>query len=113
MAISKSSARLEQAKARDVPVAVTIVTRAVGKGAKAVGFAEGEAASEDWVEAVIEFLTELYAEAGEELPAIDPAKPHLVYPADEYARMVATPDDIITKYASYPDPPVNGTQLSS
>ncbi len=44
-------------------------------------------------------------------PAIDPAKPHLVYPADEYARMVATPDNIITKYASYPDPPVKADQL--
>jgi catechol 2,3-dioxygenase-like lactoylglutathione lyase family enzyme len=39
-------------------------------------------------------------------PTIDPRKPHLVYPPDEYARMVAAPDEIITKYASVSEPPV-------
>ena len=39
-------------------------------------------------------------------PPVDPAKPHLAYPADEYARMVATPDHLVTQYASYPDPPM-------
>lgn len=39
-------------------------------------------------------------------PPIDPSKPHMAYPAEEYAKMVATPDDITLKYASYPDPPV-------
>jgi len=66
-----------------VPIALAEAVRAVGKGAKAVGFAEGEAASEDWVEAVIEFLTELYAEAGEELPAIDPERVRAALERDE------------------------------
>jgi catechol 2,3-dioxygenase-like lactoylglutathione lyase family enzyme len=39
-------------------------------------------------------------------PGIDPAKPHLVYPPDEYAKMVSLPDHVITKAASVPDPPV-------
>lgn len=38
-------------------------------------------------------------------PEIDPSKPHLAYPAEDYAKMMQTPDDVILKYASYPDPP--------
>lgn len=39
-------------------------------------------------------------------PAIDPTKPHLAYPPEDYAQMVALPDEVITKSASLPDPPV-------
>ncbi|MCB1269765.1 MAG: VOC family protein, partial [Microthrixaceae bacterium] len=39
-------------------------------------------------------------------PAIDPSKPHLDYPPEQYAAMVTVPDDVITKSGSYPDPPV-------
>ncbi|HSJ92116.1 MAG TPA: hypothetical protein VK917_08595 [Ilumatobacter sp.] len=39
-------------------------------------------------------------------PGIDPTKPHLAYPPDDYARMVAVPDEVITRSASVPDPPV-------
>ena len=39
-------------------------------------------------------------------PAIDPDKPHLAYPEKDYAAMVALPDDVVTKSASTPDPPV-------
>jgi catechol 2,3-dioxygenase-like lactoylglutathione lyase family enzyme len=38
-------------------------------------------------------------------PPIDPDKPHMAYPADDYATMMETPDEIILKYASFPDPP--------
>lgn len=41
-----------------------------------------------------------------EQPPIDPTKPHMDYPADDYAKLVATPDALITQFASYPDPPV-------
>lgn len=39
-------------------------------------------------------------------PAILPDKPHLVYPPEDYAQMVGLPDEVITKSASLPDPPV-------
>ncbi len=39
-------------------------------------------------------------------PAIDPAKPHLAYPPDDYARMVTVPDEVVTKSASITEPPV-------
>jgi len=39
-------------------------------------------------------------------PPVDPAKPHMHYPADEYEKMVTTPDDIVLKYGSFPEPPV-------
>ncbi|HEY9555396.1 MAG TPA: VOC family protein, partial [Acidimicrobiales bacterium] len=38
-------------------------------------------------------------------PAIDPAKPHLVYPEADYAAMVALPDDVVTRSARYTEPP--------
>lgn len=39
-------------------------------------------------------------------PAIDPAKPHLAYPADEYRKMVTIPDDVVKRMASVTEPPV-------
>jgi catechol 2,3-dioxygenase-like lactoylglutathione lyase family enzyme len=39
-------------------------------------------------------------------PAYDPTKPHMVYPEKVYKKILATPDDVITQTASYPDPPV-------
>jgi catechol 2,3-dioxygenase-like lactoylglutathione lyase family enzyme len=39
-------------------------------------------------------------------PAYDAAKPHMPYPAEAYARMLATPDEIITRHGSYAEPPV-------
>lgn len=39
-------------------------------------------------------------------PAIDPAKPHMPYPPEQYAFMVTVPDEAITAGASHPDPPV-------
>jgi catechol 2,3-dioxygenase-like lactoylglutathione lyase family enzyme len=39
-------------------------------------------------------------------PAIDPSKPQLAYPEDEYRRMVAMPDDVVTRLASVREPPV-------
>lgn len=39
-------------------------------------------------------------------PPIDPAKPHMAYPEEDYRKMVALPDDVVTASASYPDPPV-------
>ena len=39
-------------------------------------------------------------------PPIDPDKPHMAYPPEEYERVINTPDDIILQYASFPDPPV-------
>ncbi len=39
-------------------------------------------------------------------PPYDPAKPHMVYPEKQYQRILATPDDVITKTASYAEPPV-------
>lgn len=39
-------------------------------------------------------------------PAYDPTKPHMVYPAKAYQKILATPDEVITKTASYAEPPV-------
>jgi catechol 2,3-dioxygenase-like lactoylglutathione lyase family enzyme len=39
-------------------------------------------------------------------PAYDPAKPHIPYPAEVYEQLLATPDDVVWKMASQPDPPV-------
>ena len=39
-------------------------------------------------------------------PAYDPAKPHMVYPEAMYKGMLATPDEVLTKMASYAEPPV-------
>jgi catechol 2,3-dioxygenase-like lactoylglutathione lyase family enzyme len=39
-------------------------------------------------------------------PPYDPAKPHMVYPEKVYLKILATPDDVITKNASYAEPPV-------
>ena len=39
-------------------------------------------------------------------PAINPDKPHLAYPQADYEKMVAIPDEIITRSASITDPPV-------
>ncbi len=39
-------------------------------------------------------------------PAIDPAKPHMVYPPERYRQMVAMPDDEYTRVRSETTPPV-------
>jgi catechol 2,3-dioxygenase-like lactoylglutathione lyase family enzyme len=39
-------------------------------------------------------------------PPYDPTKPHMVYPEKAYRKMLATPDDVITKTGSYAEPPV-------
>lgn len=39
-------------------------------------------------------------------PAYDPAKPHLRYPEDVYARMLSVPDDAYAAARSYNQPPV-------
>ncbi len=39
-------------------------------------------------------------------PPIDPSKPHLNYPVDEYKSMMEVPDAVIFEHASYPEPPV-------
>ena len=39
-------------------------------------------------------------------PAYDPTKPHMAYPRDAYLQMLATPDAVIAKAASYAEPPV-------
>ena len=39
-------------------------------------------------------------------PAIDPSRPHMPYPPEQYAVMVTVPDDVITAAASHPEPPV-------
>lgn len=65
-----------------VPIALAEAVRAMGKGVKAVGFAEADV-SDELVQAVVEFLTELYAEAGEAVPAIDPAKVRAALERDE------------------------------
>lgn len=44
-------------------------------------------------------------------PPIDPTKPHLAYPPEDYAKMMETPDDVILKYASFPNPP-NATSIA-
>jgi catechol 2,3-dioxygenase-like lactoylglutathione lyase family enzyme len=39
-------------------------------------------------------------------PGIDPTKPHLHYPPEQYAMMVTVPDDVILRTASVTEPPV-------
>jgi hypothetical protein len=39
-------------------------------------------------------------------PPIDPSKPHMNYPIDDYAKMMAVPDHVITAAASWSEPPV-------
>jgi catechol 2,3-dioxygenase-like lactoylglutathione lyase family enzyme len=39
-------------------------------------------------------------------PPLDPAKPHLAYPPERYAQVLALSDDEITKLSSYAEPPV-------
>lgn len=39
-------------------------------------------------------------------PPYDPAKPHQAYPEAVYKQILATPDEVLTKVASYNEPPV-------
>jgi catechol 2,3-dioxygenase-like lactoylglutathione lyase family enzyme len=39
-------------------------------------------------------------------PAFDPSKPHMPYPEQTYKAMISIPDEVITKSASYAEPPV-------
>ena len=39
-------------------------------------------------------------------PKYDASKPHMAYPPQAYEAMLATPDEVITKHASYNEPPV-------
>ena len=39
-------------------------------------------------------------------PPYDPAMPHMVYPKAVYEQLLATPDEVLTKMASYTAPPV-------
>ena len=39
-------------------------------------------------------------------PAYDPEKPHMVYPEKVYRRVLATPDEVVTRTSSYATPPV-------
>ena len=39
-------------------------------------------------------------------PPYDPAKPHMPYPDAAYRRMIAMPDDVLTKRSSFAEPPV-------
>jgi len=39
-------------------------------------------------------------------PPIDPGKPHLVYPAKAYEKLIGTPDAVMTATRSQTDPPV-------
>jgi hypothetical protein len=39
-------------------------------------------------------------------PPIDPTKPHMAYPPETYAKMMAVPDEVLTASASYAEPPV-------
>lgn len=43
---------------------------------------------------------------GVKQPAYDESKPHMTYPKDQYLQMIAIPDEVITKAASYAKPPV-------
>lgn len=40
-------------------------------------------------------------------PPYDPAQPHMAYPKPVYDQMLATPDEILTRAASYAEPPVH------
>ena len=39
-------------------------------------------------------------------PAYDPAKPHMVFPEKVYRKILAMPDETVTKTSSYAEPPV-------
>jgi catechol 2,3-dioxygenase-like lactoylglutathione lyase family enzyme len=39
-------------------------------------------------------------------PPYDPAQPHMTYPKPVYEQMLKTPDDLLTRAASYAEPPV-------
>lgn len=39
-------------------------------------------------------------------PAIDPSKPHMVYPPEAYKKLMTMPDDVVTARMSEPTPPV-------
>jgi catechol 2,3-dioxygenase-like lactoylglutathione lyase family enzyme len=39
-------------------------------------------------------------------PAYDATKPHLAFPPEQYKQLLATPDDVVTKRMSVPEPPV-------
>lgn len=39
-------------------------------------------------------------------PPFDDSKPHLGYPREVYLTMLQIPDEVVTRTASYPDPPV-------
>ena len=45
-------------------------------------------------------------EKGLKQPPYDPEKPHLHYPEPIYKAMITTPDEVVTKTSSYPEPPV-------
>ena len=38
-------------------------------------------------------------------PGYDASKPHMAYPKEAYLKMLAIPDDVLTKTASYTEPP--------
>lgn len=38
-------------------------------------------------------------------PPIDPTKPHMAYPPEDYKKLMETPDDVLLKFASFPNPP--------
>jgi catechol 2,3-dioxygenase-like lactoylglutathione lyase family enzyme len=38
-------------------------------------------------------------------PEYDPQKPHMVYPAETYRKILALPDEVVTRTASHPVPP--------
>jgi hypothetical protein len=46
-------------------------------------------------------------------PPYDPAQPHMVYPKEVYLKILATPDEVITKTASYAEPPVPAREKKS
>lgn len=64
-----------------VPIALAEAVRAIGKGIDR--FAEGEPVSEELVAAVIEFVADLYAAAGEAAPTLDPARVRAALERDE------------------------------
>jgi len=39
-------------------------------------------------------------------PDYDPNKPHMNYPLEDYKKMIAVPDDVLSASASYAEPPV-------
>jgi catechol 2,3-dioxygenase-like lactoylglutathione lyase family enzyme len=39
-------------------------------------------------------------------PPYDPAKPHMTFPPETYRKMLAMPDEVLTRTSSYAEPPV-------